>query len=185
MLNNSHVSLIISSFDDPDRKFLHELYFKSFPPEERRPWDMLLKSADDSNHPLSLLKIIDSENRTAGFMTRWHLSGFTYIEHFAINPQMRGCGIGAAAMSALIAAEGRTPVVLEAEPADNGDVYPMAQRRIAFYRRLGFIDFPQFEYFQPPYSPALPKVKLTLMSTSADIDLEMISSIIHHQVYGI
>lgn len=158
------------------------LYFSSFPEEERRQWDDLLKRVNAPDEPLNLF-IVNVKGRFAGFITWWRLDGgLRYVEHFAIDPSLRGAGTGARAIKEFVASES-SAVILEVEPEDMDE---MARRRIGFYRRCGFTDHPEFSYEQPPYSPGLPAVKLTLM-TSGDVtpDLENAARQLHGKVYGV
>ena len=77
---------------------------------------------------------LDLIDRYVGFITGWLFDGYTYVEHFAIDPAASNGGIGAEAMKQFLVFCG-TPVVLEVEmPTDE-----MSKRRIGFYERLGFI----------------------------------------------
>lgn len=155
------------------------LYVSAFPPEERRPWDDIVARDADRSSPLTLLGIY-SDGVFAGIITVWHFATMRYVEHFAVAQAARGRGIGAQAITTLIAADS-APVVLEVEPESQGET---ASRRIRFYCRRGFIPHPGFRYVQPPYGVGLPPVELMLMST-APIDLEATARTLHREVYGI
>lgn len=158
------------------------LYFNSFPDAERREWNDLSIKINAPDQPLNLF-IVNVKGRFAGFITWWRLDGgLRYVEHFAIDPSLRGAGTGARAIKEFVASE-PSAVILEVEPEDMDE---MARRRIGFYRRCGFTDHPEFDYEQPPYAPGLPTVKLTLM-TSGDItpDLENAARQLHGKVYGV
>ena len=157
-----------------------DLYMMSFPPEERRDWDDLRAKACDPGKPLSLT-VVRSRRRFAGFITYWDLGGVRYVEHFAIDPALRGTAIGARAIKKFTA-NASTPVVLEVEPASDGE---MARRRIGFYQRCGFQPHPDFEYLQPPYAPGLPELPLMLMTRGSVPDLHGVSEAIRTQVYGV
>lgn len=159
-----------------------DLYFKSFPPEERRSWESVkrLLQADCSAYNL---KVIMCQEGFAGFISYWHFEEFCYVEHFAINPQLRGCGIGSSVLQQFVG-EIDCPVVLEVELADSGE---MARRRIAFYLRIGFEAHANFEYLQPSYGDSLPAVPLMLMTINApsNFDLKKVAQILYREVYGI
>lgn len=156
-----------------------EIYLSSFPEEERRPWDEVIRLTDTVGGPFGFY-LINCGNRPVGLITAWSFPGFTYIEHFAVLSSRRGSGIGAKVLKMFVRQQ-HVPVVLEVEPASAGD---LARRRIAFYERCGFHAFPDFEYIQPPYSPSLPSVRLMLMATSAKIDLAQVAAVLHQRVYG-
>lgn len=160
---------------------VQKLYLDSFPEEERRQWEDLSMRVNSDNEPLNLL-IIKAKGRFAGFITWWRLGkGLRYVEHFAIDPALRGGGTGARAIKEFAIQES-TPVILEVEPEGSGE---MALRRIGFYRRCGFIDHPEFSYVQPPYATGLPSVPLTLMTSGNKTpDLEDATRQLHKKVYG-
>ncbi len=157
---------------------LKSIYTKSFPEAERREWgDILTRSRSESSPMTMTLVILDGA--PVGFITSWNLKDFVYIEHFAIDRALRNRGIGAKALKRFCSTTTK-PVVLEAEPESLGED---AKRRIEFYKRLGFKDFSNFNYIQPPYRKDLPSVPLILMVTSETLDPATISSELHKTVY--
>ena len=72
------------------------------------------------------------------------------------------------------------PVVLEVELPEEGE---MAKRRIGFYKRHGFKEYPEFHYIQPPYSPDLSSLEMMIMA-SAEIDPGHIRDLLYGFVYG-
>lgn len=151
-----------------------KIYTEAFPPEERRPWHEVLTLLDKMGGPFAI-NLISLDGRVVGFISSWNLDDFVYIEHFAMKPSLRNRGLGARVLRHFCSGM-KKPVVLEAEPAANGET---AQRRISFYERNGFSAFKNFQYVQPPYAPGLPEVPLTLMSTSKEIDLKHVESQLH------
>ncbi|MBD5244598.1 MAG: GNAT family N-acetyltransferase [Barnesiella sp.] len=156
-----------------------KIYLSSFPEEERRPWHELMRLTDSVGGPFGFY-IVNYGKRPAGLITAWAFPEFTYIEHFAIDSSCRGKGVGARILKEFVKKQSN-PVVLEVEPESDG---PLARRRIGFYKRCGFIAFPDFNYVQPPYAPGLPSVSLMLMATSADLNLNKVASTLHARVYG-
>jgi len=159
---------------------MHKLYIDSFPPDERRPWTdiEMMTDSSDSFH-FTLLK---SGGAPAGFITWWNLQDGIYVEHFAIEPARRSHGLGALALGQFCSDHGHKPIVLEAEPSGSN---PMANRRINFYERCGFTSHPEFEYIQPPYSPGLNPVRLTLMTYGTISDLGHLATELKQKVYGV
>lgn len=154
---------------------LRLLYEQSFPPEERRDWCAL----PVDNPAFKLWAIvdddIDEEPVEVGLVTVWEFDGFSYVEHFAVQPGLRGAGVGSWVLSQL-----REPVILEVEPAGST---PEAERRIRFYERNGFrvLDVP---YVQPPYSPELSELELKLMLRGDIEDIDAVIKTIHKNVYN-
>lgn len=174
------VCLDCVSGNAPQIGCVKSIYISSFPEEERRPWDEVMKLTDTVGGPFAFY-IVNCGKSPVGIITAWTFKNFTYIEHFAIEPSRRGHGIGAKVLKEFVRSQS-VPVVIEVEPASTGK---MARRRIEFYKRSGFYPYPDFEYIQPPYSTGLPSVRLMLMATSEDIDLAEVSSTLHQNVYGI
>lgn len=154
------------------------LYEGSFPVEERRPWDDLEARALDGN-PFFSVMVAEDAGRVVGFITTWRLPMALYIEHFAVDPAMRGRGVGGEIIDRVTAST-RQPVLLEVEMPDN----EMARRRIEFYRRHGFDTIDGIDYIQPPYTRSLPEVPMMLMSTRPIEDIETAIRILHQIVYN-
>lgn len=164
-------------------KKVSDLYHDAFPPDERRPWpDLKSRIADPAQQPELL--IIRHRGRFAGFISWWQLDCHVrYIEHFAILSSLRGRSIGSKALAAFLA-QTSTPAVLEVEPEGSTS---MADRRIAFYKRVGLIPHHNHHYIQPPYAPDLHPVHLTLMTTPLSHSapsLQTIAATIRRQVHN-
>lgn len=164
-----------------DEDGIKVLYESSFPVEERRPWPEIGALHDgDARFTLYVLR---RGGERVGMISVWRFDGFRYVEHFAVEPSMRGTGIGRRAIDRLISIDS-SPVVLEVEPPV-GAADDMTRRRVRFYEGGGFSAFPLFHYVQPPYAPGLPSVRLMLMSTSPGIDLLFVRDTLHRCVYGV
>lgn len=166
--------------DSSTLNFIERIYTESFPPDERRDFDevvRLLRENDDF-----AIALLSDEEHPIGFISYWSWSDFTYMEHFAIDSRCRGAGYGAAAMTALLEQLGK-PAVLEVEKPEDD----LSRRRIAFYQRLGFV-LSTRPYTQPPYSPDRHSLELYLMSYGAiDLDhvFDAVVTRIHNRVYGV
>lgn len=168
-------------FDNKILNFIKDLYFDSFPENERRPWNDFHARVLDKENRMKLL-VIYTENRPVGFITCWQLdNGFRYVEHFAISSQNRGKGIGARAIESFVEIE-EFPVVLEAEPKHLNEI---ASRRIDFYTRCGFYPHNDYKYIQPSYSEGLEPVELTLLTTEPQTNLDYLTIQLHTIVYGV
>ena len=170
----------LCDWNDPLLDQVEVTYNESFPEEERRDFS-LVRELLRSNQQFSII-LLTKDEQYVGFISYWKFDGFTYAEHFAVDPAFRNGGIGGAALTQFIAFCA-TPIVLEVElPEDE-----MSKRRVGFYERMGFV-FDNHIYFQPPYRKGEPMLELRLM-TYGDIDLgksfEHVKSCIHKQVYGV
>ncbi len=153
----------------------------AFPQEERRPQEAFKWLTDNENH-FSCNALL-YEKRLIGLLTYWDLGRFTYVEHLATWPWVRGKGWGADALAALkVKSSGN--IVLEVEPP----VDELTRRRVAFYRRNGFQLWDKSVYRQPPYGPGLPAVDLQLMvygTLDENVDFSEVRRVIHTVVYGL
>ncbi|MDE6278234.1 MAG: GNAT family N-acetyltransferase [Muribaculaceae bacterium] len=148
------------------------IYEAAFPPEERRPSG----NPVPDDEAFRFYNIATRDVAQAGLLTLWSFGTFRYIEHLAVDSNLRGNGIGAAAL-----AEVENPVVLEVEPPETS---AMAARRVEFYKRQGFrlLEVP---YVQPPYSPGLPPVRLCLMLRGRLlVPVSEVIRTLHSRVYG-
>lgn len=146
---------------------LFEIMEYSFPACERRNFDE--QFAEFQRIPFRSMVLEDSENplKILGFMNYWELSGFVYLEHFAVAREFRRHGIGGQLMKRLRETHD-IPVILEVEPPETSDY---AVRRIKFYENLGFFAN-DYEYYQPPYRADEVPVRLILMSNGKPLSPE-------------
>lgn len=155
-----------------------ELYVRAFPSEERQDLPNLRDriAGDGRFYIHALLR----DANFIGLLSWWDFDSFLYGEHFATLPEVRGQGLGAAALQYLTQDTAHRPVLLEVEPP----VDELTTRRINFYRRMGFslLDTP---YIQPPYRPEDRPTPLQLMSYGVieEHELPTIISTIHREVY--
>lgn len=171
------IELIRLGCADNDTERVRKIYFSAFPAEERRPWDLILNPAEPG---CPALYGIYDDGDFKGFVTLWDLGRMIYVEHFAVDSNCRGGGIGGATLSRLKELAGVRPIVIEVEHENVSDE---ARRRVGFYRRHGFAlsDYP---YIQPPYDMSLPPVPMSLMSTG-DVDYADVAAVLHRNVYKV
>lgn len=166
------------------------LYEASFPLAERRPTDTWLAMCQGGHEAFRAVVIVSADEpndaQVLGFITYWQLPSCHYIEHFAVLPQCRGRGIGAAAFSRLLNFDTQTDPaqwVLEVEPPHTA----IAARRITFYERLGMHLNTQ-PYSQPPYRPGDAWLPLYIMSARPITDSAEWHTVVadlHRIVYGV
>lgn len=143
---------------DPALPFVQELYESAFPLHERRAWPQVLDLL--THRPMELL-VIREGALPVGFAIRWQIGVAQYLEHFAVDPALRGQQYGSRVMRQLLAAA-RQQLILEVEPP--GDA--LSRRRIQFYERHGLVLAP-YDYLQPPYRKGEPPLPMRLMSLPA------------------
>lgn len=158
-----------------------QIYETSFPEDERRNFDLL--KALDGKSDFDLFVITDKQANAIGIISLWSFKEFIYIEHFAIQQNERGKGIGSSVLSSL-ANKYSKPILLEVElPEDD-----LAKRRIAFYQRHGFAIQP-YDYTQPAYDKTKQSLPMIVM-IKADFEItkrffDSAIATIYKEVYGL
>ena len=154
-----------------------DLYVDAFPPCERRDVDKWLHLIDN-NKQFTVFGIY-SDGNFQGFISCWEFAKFVYVEHFAVNSNARGNGIGAKSITAIKDKFALKPFVLEVEPPCDD----LTQRRVGFYQRQGFV-LSDINYSQPPYRKEDDWFELKLMSTDSNFleenSKEVIENIYQH-----
>ena len=145
--------------DLPDAYRLME---QSFPKDEIRSIDGQRALFDDPRYTLLARRAADGE--TEGLLAVWDIGAFTFIEHFAVQPQLRGGGIGAAMLEALVCRQGKR-ICLEVEPPET----EIARRRIGFYRRCGFT-LNGYPYIMPSLEAGRQPLPLMIMTSGGAVD---------------
>ena len=148
----------------------------NFVPEERRDRDEAYALL---NCPAYTVYHVTDGEKQVGFVTVWELEDFAFIEHFVTYPAFRNQGYGARALELL--KQRFDTIVLEVEPP----IAQMQARRIAFYRRCGFV-LNNYPYRQPAYRAGGTGVELILMSyPNALEDCEQAVRLIYERVYAV
>lgn len=146
-----------------DFEIIKSLYLTAFPPNERREYNEFIQQIFIENYAVYL---IYKKQKVAGFFILWNFDDFVFLEHFAIEAQLRGQGIGERVIS-LILKNSNKPVILETKPPSD----ETSKRRVNFYMRNGF-NLLNIKYLQPSYDEIKPEVEMKLMCTSAMISPE-------------
>lgn len=158
-----------------------KLYTDAFPEAERRTPEEWVKQMETETD-FHVMAATEGE-LFEGFISFWLLSGFVYVEHFAVRADIRGKGIGGRMFEELKKQAGGRPVVLEVELPDND----MARKRIAFYERHG-LSIVNRSYRQPPYRRGEKGLSLLIMTTDkafAEAHFDKIRDNIYANVYGV
>lgn len=144
----------------------------AFPIDERRD-DYLQRELADSEPKFHSCAILSGDsNDFVGLLSYWDFNSYIYIEHFAIDSEMRNCGLGGDVLSQFIKEIG-LPVVLEVElPTDH-----LSSRRIDFYTRHGFSLWETIPYIQPPYRKGGEELPMHLMAYGAISPLDAVKVI--------
>lgn len=169
------IELVASNSQNRYNIFSQQLLQESFPLCERPSLDDLRQRDNALFHACTIL----NEGEAAGLFNYWEFPDFLYIEHFAIDPNLRNNGIGAQTLQQFSQKSNHT-IVLEAELPTN----EIAERRIQFYQRNGFIVNPQ-PYIQPAYRPQGETLEMSILSTKQldDNQFEKVKTTLYRHVY--
>ena len=160
--------------------YMEQLMTTSFPSEEYRSLDELRNYTDSK--PYFYCNIIFHHDTPVGFITYWNFGKFYYVEHFAVDPAQRNGGHGKNVLNHLCQLL-QHPIVLEVEMPEE----EMAQRRINFYKRQGFVLWEK-PYLQPPYRPTdeyLPMLLMAHGDLECERDFETVKDSIYREVYNV
>ena len=130
------------------------LYRRSFPAHELRLWP---DQQAVMNDPLYHFALCLLDGALAGLILYWDFGAYIYVEHFCVEPTMRGHGLGTLILAEL-AKKGK-PIILEIDPLTDD----VAVRRKGFYERCGYIAN-GFAHVHPPYQAANHGHALIVMS---------------------
>lgn len=158
------------------------LYQIAFPEDERRPLEQWLHMVD--NEPTFQVLAVMKEKSFAGFITYWTFHDFIYVEHFAVDPNKRGNGIGGAVLELFLRLH-TDPIVLEVEIPET----VQAQKRIRFYEKHRFVRWLD-SYLQPPYRKGGPWLPMNIMSYGGPVGekaltFEKVREILYERVYKV
>ncbi len=132
----------------------------AFPYEERR---------DECDEEKCFLKKefnfceITDNGESVGIIVFWLFEEFLFVEHIAINKEIRAKGYGSKTFE-LLKAQYNKPIILEAEAPET----EMQKKRIKFYENLGF-KVNSYDYTQPSYHNAQ-SVPLLVLSFPKALD---------------
>ena len=157
--------------------FAKDLFESAFPDDERPPFTELKHRDKDKFH--FLVATIDDGEEPIGILTYWDFEEMIYIEHFAIDEELRNQGLGKAVFLNFISQQ-KKQIILEVErPHDE-----TSEHRIEFYASMGLFQNPQ-EYLQPPYRKGKKTVPMIVMSKYEldDEEFDEIREIIYREVY--
>lgn len=130
------------------------LYRRSFPAHELRLWP---DQQAVMNDPLYHFALCLLDGALAGLILYWDFGAYIYVEHFCVEPTMRGHGLGTLILAEL-AKKGK-PIILEIDPLTDD----VAVRRKGFYERCGYVAN-GFAHVHPPYQAANHGHALIVMS---------------------
>ncbi len=165
----------LSESDHPH--FAQELFEEAFPEQERPPFSSLRHRDAGKFHFL----VAENGDEPVGILTYWSFEDLIYVEHFAIDEELRNQGLGKAVFLNFLSQQ-TEQVVLEVELPNTEE----ADHRVEFYASMGFFQNSQ-PYIQPPYREGGKEVPMIIMSKYEldDDEFDEIKALLYREVYGI
>ncbi|MBQ4115886.1 MAG: GNAT family N-acetyltransferase [Clostridia bacterium] len=166
----------ITRLEKKDFESFFALMQEAFPTEEYRPKEKQYGILDDANYSAYVLK---EGNDVNAFIATWRLNGFYFAEHLAVSKVLRNQGVGSAFVKKYLELI-NIPLVLEVENLTDS----IAQRRIGFYERLGFV-LTDICYDQPNFQESSKRIPLRIMyhKNGQKFDIKTIKQEIFEKVY--
>ena len=163
--------------DSDHSHFAQNLFEEAFPEQERPPFSIIRQRDAGKFHFL----VAENGDEPVGILTYWTFDDLVYVEHFAIDEELRNQGLGKAVFLNVLSQQ-HDQVVLEIELLNTEE----AVHRLAFYQSLGFFQNPQ-PYIQPSYHNDGRTVPMILMSKYELDDDEFceIKQLLYREVYGV
>lgn len=157
--------------------FAQELFEEAFPEQERPPFSSLRHRDAGKFHFL----VAENGDEPVGILTYWTFDDLVYVEHFAIDEELRNQGLGKAVFLNFLSQQ-QDQVVLEIEQPNTEE----ADHRLEFYASMGFFQNPQ-PYVQPSYHNDGQTVPMIIMSKYEldDDEFSEIRDLLYREVYGI
>jgi ribosomal protein S18 acetylase RimI-like enzyme len=153
------------------------IYEEAFPSETKRSLDSQTKTLESPEYNFNL---VYQNNSPIGIIAHWDFKDFSFIEHLAIDKNLRSKGLGTKLLQKFL--NSKLTILEVHKPVEEID-----KRRIEFYKRNSF-KLNEFDYLQPAYEPDKKAVPLFIMSSPRTIELpefEKIREVLHKGVYGL
>lgn len=144
----------ITHTNEENFKNTWNLYESSFPIYERRTLDTHIKALNDENFYATY--VLDN-NLFVGILFYWKLDKYIYIEHFAINKNLRGKGYGSKILKEFT--HNNSNIILEIDPP----IDDISINRYNFYKNLDFKLY-NFDHVQLPYRKSYEGYKLKILA---------------------
>ena len=141
--------------------FVEELMHTAFPAQERRDTPQQREYSD--SNPLFCNNVIVEDGKPVGMISYWDMGDFYYIEHFAINNEIRGKGYGSTILNKFIKSTPKT-ILLEIDPI----IDDISNACLRFYKRCGFWENP-YSHTHPSYRDEYQPHHLIVLTTEKQL----------------
>ncbi len=121
----------------PNYKYIKDLHFRSFPPEERVPMWLVLFMGTRSF--IDFIAFYD-EDLFCGFCCLVHGKDAVYVRYLTVDEPLRSKGYGSRILAEIRKFVSGKEVILNIEPLDpKAENYGQRVKRLRFYERNGFV----------------------------------------------
>lgn len=141
----------------PLYRVFRELYSISFPIFEQRSEEQQEAAFTCPEYHLTAY---ETSGVFTGFISYWEFDGYIYIEHFAINRELRGKGYGSKILHDFTTSGTTKIVLLEIDPVTD----KVSEARLRFYEKNGFFENP-YPHTHPPYRNGYKAHPLAVLTT--------------------
>ncbi len=153
-------SIEVTDTDHIYYPIVRALYETSFPVFEKRSHsqqDLAFNSA--AYH----LYVYMEQDNFIGFVSYWEFDSYIYIEHYAINQQLRGQGYGSIILQAFMSSHSKR-IILEIDPL----LDDISKARLGFYQKNNFSEN-SYAHIHPPYISGELGHALIILSTQGTL----------------
>lgn len=147
-------SIYLKNKNDLFFKDAWQVYLESFPLQERRTLDEQVELFSEEKYKMLCYT---KDNILLSIVFYWHISSYTFLEHFAVNSSLRGQFYGSEILKNFI--KEHKNIVLEIEPI----IDEITKKRQKFYEKFDFV-LNNHKHYQVPFRKDEKELKLLLMS---------------------
>lgn len=159
---------LVESYDNKILTKIRNLYDISFPDDEKKPFELILKKCEEKS--AEILAIQDDNCEFLGLAITVLYNNMVLLDYFAISPEHRGNNVGSNALKMLFNRYSGRKFVLEIENTNiASDNCGERLRRKAFYIKNGMKAM--------PYIVNLLGVEMEIMTYNCDVTFEEYYSI--------
>ncbi len=154
----------VTNINDTWYPSFYAIYSTAFPVHEQRNRQQQIEAFSSKNYHLD---VWIENGKLQSFIAYWEFDTFIYIEHFAVDKELRGQHIGSKTLISF-AGNKKKVIILEIDPL----IDEISRKRFSFYEKTGFRLNP-FKHFHPPYRKEYPPHELLVLSYPESINEEL------------
>jgi len=139
-----------------------KIYSVSFPVYELRSDKQQEYAFRDSRYNLFCI-LDEKKDMLCAFISFWEFERYIYIEHLAVNQELRGKNLGSKMLKDFNSETSKT-IILEIDPIKD----EIAERRLRFYQKLGYVLNP-YKHYHPAYNTEYPPHELLVLNTGEQL----------------